>query len=68
MLKAYNLEMICNAGHSFDLSRAVMQRAMTHCDNVYRFPYIRVQGKLAKTNLASNTAYVFAFIFNIMIY
>lgn len=55
--KAYDLDLISNAGHSYDLSRAVMERAMTHCDNVYKFPYLHVRGRLARTNIASNTAF-----------
>lgn len=55
--KSYELDMISNAGHSYDLSHAVMERAMTHCDNVYKFPHLKVSGRLAKTNLASNTAF-----------
>ena len=54
--KAYELKMINNAGHSTDLSRAVMERAITHCDNVYNFPILHAYGRLAKTNIASNTA------------
>ena len=57
LFKAYQLEMVCNAGHSVDLSRAVMERAVSHSDNVYNFPIMHVSGKLAKTNIASNTAF-----------
>ena len=32
-------------------------RCMTHIDNVYRFPRVTCDGILAKTNLASNTAF-----------
>ncbi|KAI0218685.1 hypothetical protein L0F63_004443 [Massospora cicadina] len=55
--KALDLQLIANAGCSYDLSRAVLERAITHCDNVYHFPVVRVLGRLAKTNLASNTAF-----------
>ena len=41
--KAYELKMINNAGHSVDLSRAVMERALTHCDNVYNFPILIIK-------------------------
>ena len=54
--KAYDLKLINNAGHSVDLSRSVMERALTHCDNVYNFPILFAHGRLAKTNIASNTA------------
>ncbi len=57
MFRSFDLKMVSNAGHSYDLSRAVMERAMTHCDNVYMFPHLKVNGRLAKTNMASNTAF-----------
>ena len=56
--KAYDLEMINNGGHSLDLSFATMIGAIYRgADNVYLFPAIRVSGKVAKTNIASNTAF-----------
>ena len=30
---------------------------MTHSDNVYKIPNVRIVGKVCKTNLASNTAF-----------
>lgn len=30
---------------------------MTHADNVYKIPNVRITGKICKTNLASNTAF-----------
>ena len=57
LFKALDLELFSNAGHSFDLSAGVMDRALMHSDNIYYFPNHRVRGKLAKTNLPSNTAY-----------
>ncbi|CAG8551090.1 15786_t:CDS:10 [Acaulospora morrowiae] len=50
--KLYN-----NAGWSADLSPAVMERAMTHVDNCYYIPNFRVNGKVCKTNIHSNTAF-----------
>jgi xanthine dehydrogenase/oxidase len=46
-----------NAGWSLDLSQAVMDRALFHSDNVYKFPNQRVEGVLAKTNQPSHTAF-----------
>ncbi|KAI8902934.1 molybdopterin binding aldehyde oxidase/xanthine dehydrogenase [Globomyces pollinis-pini] len=46
-----------NAGYSYDLSLAVLERSMTHCDNAYRIPHVNIHGRLCKTNIASNTAY-----------
>ena len=56
LFKAYNIDLISNAGYSYDLSRAVMEGALLTVDNVYNFPKLRVSGRLAKTNIASNTA------------
>ncbi|XP_055644800.1 xanthine dehydrogenase isoform X2 [Toxorhynchites rutilus septentrionalis] len=50
--KAYN-----NAGYSMDLSFSVLERAMFHIQNSYKFPNLRVQGWVCKTNLPSNTAF-----------
>lgn len=44
-----------NAGCSFDLSMAVLERAVLHIDNTYRFPNIQVRARLCKTHLPSNT-------------
>ncbi|XP_053697545.1 xanthine dehydrogenase [Sabethes cyaneus] len=49
---AYN-----NAGYSMDLSFSVLERAMFHIQNAYKFPNLRVQGWVCKTNLPSNTAF-----------
>lgn len=56
--KLFNLEadIYSNAGFSMDLSLAVMERAMTHIDNVYNIPNVKITGTLCKTNLTTNTA------------
>nr|AUS89410.1 xanthine dehydrogenase 1 [Sesuvium portulacastrum] len=54
---ALDLEIYNNAGNSFDLSLAVLERAMFHSDNVYEIPHIRVNGKVCFTNFPSNTAF-----------
>ncbi|OAA55836.1 Aldehyde oxidase/xanthine dehydrogenase [Niveomyces insectorum RCEF 264] len=56
-LQALALDLYSNAGWSYDLSAAVCERAMTHCDNCYRIPHVRVRGRLCKTNTMSNTAF-----------
>lgn len=45
------------AGNSWDLSSAVMDRALMHADGVYKFPAQRVRGHMCRTNIASNTAF-----------
>ncbi|CAF1623452.1 unnamed protein product [Rotaria magnacalcarata] len=54
---ALDVRLWSNAGYSFDLSMAVLERAMLHIDNTYRFPNVRVRGRLCKTHLPSNTAF-----------
>lgn len=44
-----------NAGYSYDVSYPVLERAVLHIENTYLFPSLRVQGRLCKTNLPSNT-------------
>ena len=46
-----------NGGWSQDLSQAVLERAMTHSDNCYMIPNIRIRGKICKTNTMSNSAF-----------
>ncbi|KAJ9119598.1 hypothetical protein QFC22_003307 [Naganishia vaughanmartiniae] len=46
-----------NGGWSQDLSQAVLERAMTHADGCYWIPNFRIEGKIAKTNTMSNSAF-----------
>ncbi|CAF0826619.1 unnamed protein product [Adineta ricciae] len=54
---ALDISLWNNAGCSFDLSMAVLERGMLHIDNCYQFNNIRVRGRLCKTHLPSNTAF-----------
>jgi xanthine dehydrogenase large subunit len=56
-LRALDLELIANGGWSCDLSPPVLSRAMVHVDNAYFCPNVRVQGRICRTNLPSNTAF-----------
>lgn len=56
-LVALDVELFANAGYSFDLSQAVVDRAVLHSDNSYKFPNLRAIGYCCKTNIASNTAF-----------
>uniref|UniRef100_A0A1B6KEG1 FAD-binding PCMH-type domain-containing protein n=1 Tax=Graphocephala atropunctata TaxID=36148 RepID=A0A1B6KEG1_9HEMI len=56
-LIACEISMYNNAGISFDLSNAVMERAMMHFENAYSIPHVSVYGYVCKTNLVSNTAF-----------
>jgi xanthine dehydrogenase large subunit len=56
-LKALKLEMYSDGGFSTDLSRAILDRALFHSDNAYFVPSLMFTGRVAKTNLPSNTAF-----------
>jgi xanthine dehydrogenase molybdopterin binding subunit len=56
-LRALQAEIFSNGGWSLDLSQAVTDRALFHLDNAYYIPHVEVQGRVAKTHLASNTAF-----------
>ncbi|WZH39341.1 Molybdopterin-binding domain of aldehyde dehydrogenase-domain-containing protein [Fusarium acuminatum] len=56
-LQALECDVFNNAGWTFDLSAAVMERAMTHIDGCYSIPNVLVRGRLCKTNTMSNTAF-----------
>jgi xanthine dehydrogenase large subunit len=40
-----------------DLSTAIMERAMLHCDNAYYIPNILVRGQVCRTNFHPHTAF-----------
>jgi xanthine dehydrogenase molybdopterin binding subunit len=56
-LLAAKVELISNGGWSLDLSMPVTDRAVFHLDNAYYIPAVEFSGQVAKTNLASNTAF-----------
>ncbi len=57
LFKAYECELIENAGWSYDYSPFVMGQAVYRgLDNVYFFPNFKATGRLVKTNIYSNTA------------
>ncbi|HEX4951928.1 MAG TPA: xanthine dehydrogenase molybdopterin binding subunit [Thermoanaerobaculia bacterium] len=56
-LLAAEVELVANGGWSLDLSQAILDRALFHLDNAYYLPAVRFSGRVAKTNLASNTAF-----------
>ncbi|MCY4353912.1 MAG: xanthine dehydrogenase molybdopterin binding subunit [Truepera sp.] len=56
-LLALDLELFSDGGWSTDLSAAVLQRALFHSDNAYYLPAMRVVGRVAHTDRASNTAF-----------
>jgi xanthine dehydrogenase molybdopterin binding subunit/xanthine dehydrogenase small subunit len=56
-LLAAKVELISNGGWSLDLSMPVTDRAVFHLDNAYYIPSVEFSGQVARTNLASNTAF-----------
>jgi xanthine dehydrogenase large subunit len=56
-ITALHTRLFSNGGCSSDLSFAVLERAMLHSDNAYYLPNVRIEGRVCKTNLPSNTAF-----------
>ena len=52
-----DLRLYSNGGCSTDLSFAVLERAMLHSDNAYFLPNVKIEGRVCRTNLPSNTAF-----------
>lgn len=56
-LLALDADLYANAGHTQDLSAAVVDRGLSHVDGVYMIPNVNVRGHLCRTNTVSNTAF-----------
>ncbi|HZZ19749.1 MAG TPA: xanthine dehydrogenase small subunit, partial [Opitutaceae bacterium] len=57
MILGAEVDLCSDGGWSMDLSQPVLDRALFHLDNSYYIPAVRFTGLIAKTNVASNTAY-----------
>jgi xanthine dehydrogenase large subunit len=57
LLRALVVQLYADGGWSCDLSPPVLMRAMVHVDNAYYTPHVEITGLIAKTHLASNTAF-----------
>jgi xanthine dehydrogenase molybdopterin binding subunit/xanthine dehydrogenase small subunit len=57
MLLGLEADLTSDGGWSKDLSQPVLDRALFHIDNAYYIPALRAMGLIAKTNVASNTAF-----------
>ena len=57
VIRAMQADLFSNGGWSLDLSQPIVDRALFHLDNAYYLPAVRFTGRIAKTNLASNTAF-----------
>jgi xanthine dehydrogenase large subunit len=56
-LQALDATLTSDGGWSLDLSEPVLARALCHVDNAYFVPHVRVNGRIAKTNKTSQTAF-----------
>eukprot|EP01006_Ploeotia_vitrea_P034718 TRINITY_DN65790_c9_g1_i1.p1 TRINITY_DN65790_c9_g1~~TRINITY_DN65790_c9_g1_i1.p1 ORF type:complete len:1383 (+),score=788.36 TRINITY_DN65790_c9_g1_i1:28-4149(+) len=56
-VKAVDVAVFSNGGHSLDLSGAVMDRALFFSDGSYNVPNLRCRGFVCDTNLPSHTAF-----------
>jgi xanthine dehydrogenase large subunit len=56
-VQALDATLTADGGWSLDLSEPVLARALCHIDNAYWVPNVRVNGRIAKTNKTSNTAF-----------
>lgn len=57
MITALEANLYADGGAYNDLSTAVLGRSLTHIDNAYFLPVVKVVGKIAKTNFPPNTAF-----------
>jgi xanthine dehydrogenase large subunit len=57
VITGFEVDLVANAGHSVDLSEAVVDRAQFHVDNCYFLPAARVTGHTVATSTVSNTAF-----------
>ena len=56
-IQALEATLTADGGWSLDLSQPVLARALCHVDNAYWIPNIRVNGRVARTNKTSQTAF-----------
>ncbi|HYO38297.1 MAG TPA: molybdopterin cofactor-binding domain-containing protein, partial [Nocardioidaceae bacterium] len=56
-LQALDATLTSDGGWSLDLSEPVLARALCHVDNAYWIPNVRVNGRIARTNKTSQTAF-----------
>ena len=54
---AVDMDLAAGCGWSMDLSAAVISRALSHADNAYFYPHVRLRALACKTNTQSNTAF-----------
>ncbi len=57
VIRAVSADLVSDGGWSLDLSQPIIDRALFHLDNAYYLPAVHFTGRIAKTNVASNTAF-----------
>ncbi len=57
LITAIKYTLAGQCGNSPDLSDAIVDRAMFHCDNCYYLPNVTIDGLRCKTHTVSNTAF-----------
>lgn len=56
-IQAVEMILAARCGWSVDLSPGVVSRALSHADNAYFYPHVKLTGLFCKTNTQSNTAF-----------
>jgi xanthine dehydrogenase large subunit len=56
-ITSLRVEMYADGGWALDLSRSILDRGLFHLDNSYFIPALRFEGRVARTNTTSNTAF-----------
>lgn len=56
-LLALKVNLFSDSGAYADLSTAIMERAMLHCDNAYFIPDVKITGRVCRTNYSPTTAF-----------
>ena len=56
-IQGVNYQIAGDCGYSPDLSDAIVDRALFHCDNAYHLPNADIMGLRCKTNTVSHTAF-----------
>ena len=54
---ALDAALFSDGGAYADLSTAIMERAMTHADNAYYIPHVRIRGQVCRTHVHPHTAF-----------
>ena len=56
-ISALVINLYLRCGMSYDLSKAIAIRALTHAENAYHIPHARITARLCRTHTPSNTAF-----------